>query len=79
MNMTRSSILRDHPQSEPTGTTYLSVEALAAELGLSRASVYSALRKGLIPHIRIGRRFVLPKSAIAEWLRSAGNSILLGR
>ena len=30
------------------------------------------LRRGEIPHIRVGRRFILPKAAIAEWLRTAG-------
>jgi hypothetical protein len=31
------------------------------------------LRRGIIPHIRIGKRFILPRAAIAEWLRTAGN------
>lgn len=53
-------------------STYQSVAALAAEIGLSERSTRSALRRGEIPHIRVGRRFILPKAAIAEWLRSAG-------
>jgi excisionase family DNA binding protein len=53
-------------------TTYPSVGALASELGISRQAAYSALRQGVIPHIRIGKRFVLPRAAIAEWLRTAG-------
>ena len=53
-------------------STYRSVSALAAEIGLSERSTRSALRRGEIPHIRVGRRFILPKAAIAEWLRSAG-------
>ena len=52
--------------------TYGSVEELAGELGLSRQSVYGALRNGSIPSIRVGKRFILPRVAIAEWLRSAG-------
>lgn len=55
-------------------STYRSVAALAAEIGLSERSTRSALRRGEIPHIRVGRRFVLPRAAIAEWLRSAGNA-----
>jgi len=51
---------------------YASVAALAADIGLSERSTRSALRRGDIPHIRVGRRFILPKAAIAEWLRSAG-------
>jgi excisionase family DNA binding protein len=52
--------------------TYDSVEALAADLGMSRHTTYAALRRGDIPHIRIGKRFVIPKSAVQEWLRTAG-------
>ena len=56
-------------------STYRSVAALAADIGLSEGSTRSALRRGEIPHIRVGRRFVLPRTAIAEWLRTAGRSL----
>ncbi|MGD1096343.1 MAG: hypothetical protein ABSB35_30670 [Bryobacteraceae bacterium] len=55
-------------------STYRSVAALAADIGLSERSTRIALRRGEIPHIRLGRRFILPKTAIAEWLRTAGRS-----
>jgi excisionase family DNA binding protein len=57
-------------------TTYGSVDELAKEIGISRQAAYTALRRGTIPSIRIGKRFVLPKTAIAEWLRTAGNQVL---
>ena len=68
--------MANHTESSGNGSesTYRSVAALAAEIGLSERSTRSALRRGEIPHIRIGRRFILPKAAIAEWLRSAGRS-----
>jgi excisionase family DNA binding protein len=53
-------------------STYPSVAALAEDIGLSERSTRSALRRGEIPHIRVGRRFILPRAAIGEWLRSAG-------
>ncbi len=56
-------------------STYRSVAALAADIGLSERSTRNALRRGEIPHIRVGRRFILPKAAIAEWLRTAGRSL----
>jgi excisionase family DNA binding protein len=62
-------------QADGSGSTYHSVAALAADLGLSERSTRSALRRGEIPHIRVGRRFVLPRAAIAEWLRRAGGTI----
>jgi excisionase family DNA binding protein len=58
-----------------SANTYKSVAELAADLGLSERSTRAALRRGEIPHIRVGRRFILPKSAIAEWLRTAGRSL----
>jgi hypothetical protein len=64
------------PEANNGETTYRSVAALAADIGLSERSTRSALRRDEIPHIRIGRRFILPKAAIAEWLRTAGRSPL---
>jgi excisionase family DNA binding protein len=46
------------------------VEHLARELGISRQKAYVELRAGRIPAIRLGRRYILPKAAIAEWLRN---------
>lgn len=61
-------------QASASGSTYRSVAELATDLGLSERSTRGALRRGEIPHIRVGRRFILPKAAIAEWLRIAGPS-----
>jgi excisionase family DNA binding protein len=59
-------------QHEP-GTIYQSVDELAKELRISRQKAYAELRAGNIPSIRLGRRFVIPRAAIADWLRKAGN------
>jgi excisionase family DNA binding protein len=67
-------VTNTEPADSGSRSTYRSVAALAAEIGLSERSTRSALRRGEIPHIRVGRRFILPKAAIAEWLRSAGAS-----
>jgi excisionase family DNA binding protein len=69
--------LDSHPSSSES--TYRSVAALATDIGLSERSTRSALRRGEIPHIRVGRRFILPKAAIAEWLRTAGRSLELAQ
>src|ERR1051325_10294788 len=65
------------PQTGGNESTYRSVAALAADIGLSERSTRNALRRSEIPHIRVGRRFILPKAAIAEWLRTAGRSLEL--
>ena len=50
--------------------TYKRAE-LARILGIARNGVYAALRNGKIPHIRIGRRFVIPRAAVIAWFASA--------
>jgi excisionase family DNA binding protein len=54
---------------------YHSVAELANDLGMCERSVRDALRRGEIPHIRLGKRFILPRAAIAEWLRGAGRPV----
>lgn len=53
-------------------SVYESVGALAIEIGISRQTAYQALNEGVIPHIKVGKRFILPRAAIADWLRNAG-------
>jgi excisionase family DNA binding protein len=62
------------PQAGGNQSTYPSVAALAEDIGLSERSTRNALRRGEIPHIRVGRRFILPRTAIAEWLRNTGRN-----
>jgi excisionase family DNA binding protein len=69
-----NSVAVHHSHSADGASTYRSVAELADDIGLSERSTRSALRRGEIPHIRLGRRFILPKAAIAAWLRSAGAS-----
>ena len=43
----------------------LTVAEAAKALGLSRNSVYEGVRRGEIPALRIGRRVVIPRTALA--------------
>lgn len=38
----------------------LTVEETAAVLGISRAHAYESVRRGEIPHVRMGRRILVP-------------------
>jgi len=58
------------PARQDSRSVFASVDALAEELGISRPSAYAGLRSGTIPSIRIGKRYILPRVAIQEWLRS---------
>ena len=50
----------------------LTVEEAAAALGISRAFAYESVRRGDIPHIKIGRRILVPKAKLEQMLSSAG-------
>ncbi len=43
----------------------------AVLLGISRAHAYDLVAQGAIPHLRLGRRIVVPKIAVDELLRGA--------
>jgi excisionase family DNA binding protein len=46
----------------------MTVEEVARALGISRAFAYEAVRRGDIPHIKIGRRTLIPRTALARVL-----------
>ncbi|MGP8160455.1 MAG: helix-turn-helix domain-containing protein [Candidatus Dormibacteria bacterium] len=58
--------------SEATRRRTLTIEEAARELGIGRSSAYAAARAGELPALRIGRRLVIPRSALEAWLAGAG-------
>lgn len=46
----------------------LTVDQTAEKLGISRASAYEGIHNGQIPHIRIGKRILVPLAAIENLL-----------
>ena len=46
----------------------LSVPEVASVLGISRASAYDLVRSDGFPVIRIGKRVVIPKENLVEWI-----------
>ena len=54
-----------------SGSAYRSVAELADDIGVCERTVREALRRGEIPCIKIGKRYVLPKAAIQRWLEQA--------
>jgi excisionase family DNA binding protein len=49
----------------------LTVEEAATILGISRAFAYESVRRGDIPHVKIGRRLLVPRAALNRLLDSA--------
>lgn len=52
----------------------LNVPEAARLLGLSRGSAYQAIATGEIPHIKVGRRILIPRVAIQRLLESASKT-----
>jgi len=50
----------------------MTVEQTASALGISRPTAYEAIQSGEIPHIRIGRRILVPRVALETLLANAG-------
>ena len=46
----------------------ISVEAAAKLLGISRNLAYDLVRQGRIPHVRLGRRILVPRFGLEQWL-----------
>lgn len=46
----------------------LSVEQVATLLNISRALAYGAVRRGEIPRVRVGGRWLIPRAALEAWL-----------
>lgn len=51
------------------GRVGISPEEFAEATGTGRTLVYLALQRNEIPHKRIGRRIVIPLSALDRWFR----------
>ena len=52
------------------GELTVSVAECARLLGLSKNSTLDAVHRGEIPHVRIGRRVLVPRRALEEMLES---------
>jgi excisionase family DNA binding protein len=50
------------------------VEEAGRMLGISRAHAYELAARGELPHVRLGRRVVVPKQAIELLLKRAASS-----
>lgn len=48
------------------------VSQTASLLGLSRNSAFKGVMTGEIPHIRVGKRILIPRRALEAMLESAG-------
>ena len=52
----------------------LSVSETAQLLGISKASVYQLVREGTLPHIRVGRRLLIPAEQLEMWIAASSDA-----
>ena len=50
----------------------MSVEEVARRLDIGRQGVYAMLEKGILPGIRLGRRWIITRHAYEQWERTCG-------
>ena len=50
----------------------MSVVEIARSLNIGRLAVYAMLEQGIIPAIRLGRRWIVTRSAYKQWERTCG-------
>ena len=50
----------------------ISVLEIARRLNIGRMAVYSMLEQGIIPGIRLSRRWIITRQAYLEWERTCG-------
>jgi excisionase family DNA binding protein len=73
-----SDLLRDansgHPDEvRPEQTcSRMSVAEIAKRLDIGRLAVYAMLEQGIIPGVRLGRRWIITRHAYEQWERTCG-------
>ena len=52
--------------------TRISVPEIAVRLDIGRLAVYAMLKQGIIPGVRLGRRWIITRHAYEQWERTCG-------
>ena len=49
----------------------VSVTDVMEMLGVGKSTTYTLLQSNAIPHVRVGRKYIIPKQAVIGFLQSA--------
>jgi len=70
------------PQNEVTPPSEInsrvSVREIARRLNVGRLAVYDMLERGILPGIRLGRRWIITRHAYEQWERTCGMQVGAG-
>jgi excisionase family DNA binding protein len=50
----------------------MTVEEIARRLSIGRLAVYAMLEQGLLPGVRLGRRWIVTRAAFEAWEKTCG-------
>jgi len=78
--MTSSKAMAERAQSSADGLadspgSRISVLEIARRLNIGRMAVYSMLERGIIPWIRLSRRWIITRHAYLDWERTCGSRV----
>jgi excisionase family DNA binding protein len=59
-------------ESVGSSSSRISVLEIARRLNIGRLTVYSMLEKGIIPGLRLGRRWIITRQAYLTWESTCG-------
>ena len=57
----------------------MSIPEIATRLSVGRIAVYTLLEQGIIPAVRLGRRWIVTRHAFEHWERTCGMATGLQR
>lgn len=61
-------------QSSPGTKMTLSVREAAEMIGISKPKMYELIREGEIPSIHVGKKIVIARKALLDWLSEGDNN-----
>jgi excisionase family DNA binding protein len=50
----------------------MTIPEIASRLDIGRLAVYAMLEQGLLPGIRVGRRWIVTRAAFEDWEKTCG-------
>jgi excisionase family DNA binding protein len=67
------------PVATVTFSSRISIPEIAKRLSIGRLAVYEMLEQGLLPGLRLGRRWIVTRHAYEHWERTCGTTGFQGQ
>ena len=67
------------PVAAVTPSSRISIPEIAERLSIGRLAVYEMLEQGIVPGVRLGRRWIVTRHAYEHWERTCGTTGFQGQ